>query len=122
MSAIGAVVSMVAHHKVIALRYDLLPVVFVALKSLRHVVVSYRHVVHENKSVLNSESIALFSDHSFHERLVGIDGVIEHDDVATSRLAKSVDEFIDNQSVLIDQRWRHALAFDACYLETESHD
>ncbi|SUZ90717.1 uncharacterized protein METZ01_LOCUS43571 [marine metagenome] len=67
MSAIGAVVPVVAHYKVIALRHDLLPVVFVAPKSLSYVVVSYRRVVHEDVSVLNSESIALFGNDSFYE-------------------------------------------------------
>ena len=54
--------------------------------------------------------------------LSGIERVIEHDDVAASRNAPPIRQLVDDQPVLIRERRRHALAFDARDLKAERDD
>ena len=48
--------------------------------------------------------------------------VVEHHDVADLRLADPVGQLVDDQPILIRERRRHALAFDARDLEAERDD
>ena len=63
-----------------------------------------------------------FGDDPLHERLLGLERVVEHDDVADLRVADAVRELVDDQAILILQRRRHAHAFDARDLEAERDD
>ena len=69
-----------------------------------------------------AHGVAFLGDHALHERLLRIERVVQHDDVAAPRLADAVDELVDDQPILILERRRHALAFDARDLEPERDD
>ena len=122
VAAVGAVVPVVSHHEVVALGNDLRSEVVVAAVLRRDVVVAERHVVHVHASVHDADDVVLLRDHPLDERLVGVDRVVEHHDVAAPRVGQPVGQFVDDQPVLVGQRRRHALALDARDLEAEGHD
>ena len=122
VAAVGAVVPMVAHDEVVALRNDLRAPVVVAAVVLGNVVVVQRDVVHVHTPVDDADRIVLLRDHPLDEGLVGIERVVEHDDVAAARLADAIHQLVDDEPVLIFERRRHAAALDACDLESEGDD
>ncbi len=63
-----------------------------------------------------------FGDHALDERLVGVERVVEHHDIAALRIGEAIGELVDDQPILIGQRRRHALAFDPRDLEAERDD
>ena len=81
-----------------------------------------RDVVDVDVAVDDADGVAFFGDDPLDERLVRIERVVEHHDVAAARLADPVDQLVDDQPILILQRRRHALALDARDLKTERHD
>src|SRR5579872_6711216 len=113
VTAVGAVVPMVAHHEVVALRNHLGAPVVMATELCRHVVVLERDVVHVYAPVHDAHRVAFLGDDALDERFVRVERVIQHDDVAPARLADPVDQLVYDESVLILEGWRHALAFDA---------
>jgi ferritin len=122
VAAVGAVVPVVAHHEVVAFLHHLRAPVVVPAVLGRHVVVLERDVLHVHSPVHDLYLLALFRDHPLDERLVRVDRVVEHHDVASARVAQSIDELVDDQPVLVFERGRHALAFDTRHLEAERHD
>ena len=97
-------------------------VIVVAAELLRHEVVGHRHVIDETRSVDDAHVFAFFGDHPLDERLVRVDRVVEHHDVAAPRRAQAVGQLVHDQAVLVGKRGRHALTFDAGDLEAEGHD
>ena len=88
----------------------------------RHEVVVDRHVVAVDAAVDDPDLVAFLRDDPLDERLVRVERVVEHHDVADLRLADAVGELVDDQAILIGERRRHALAFDAGDLEAERDD
>ena len=68
------------------------------------------------------DRVALFRDHALDERLVGVQRVVEHDNVAAAGLADAIDELVHDEPVLVFERRRHALALDARDLDAERDD
>ena len=122
MAAVGAVVPVVAEHEVVALWNHLRAPVVMRAIVLGHEVVLHRRFVHEDVAVDDAHGVALFGNHALHERLVRIDGVVEHHDIAVMRLADAIGQLVHDQPVLILERGRHAHAFDARDLEPEGDD
>jgi hypothetical protein len=87
-----------------------------------HEVVAHRHVVHVDTTVDDAHGVAFFGDDALDERLVRVERVVEHHDVAALRRGEAIAELVDDQPILIGQRRRHALAFDARDLEAERDD
>ena len=122
MAAVGAVVAVVAHDEVVALLHDLRAPVVVAAEFGRHVVVVQRDVVDVDVAVHDPDRVAFPGDHALDEHLLGVERVVEHDDVARTRLAELVDQLVDDQAIVILERRRHAQAVDARHLEAERDD
>src|SRR6185369_266691 len=68
------------------------------------------------------DGVAFLRDDAFDEGLLRIERVIQHDDVAATRLADPVDQLVDDQAILILERRRHAEALHARHLEQERDD
>jgi hypothetical protein len=113
---------MVAHHEVIALRHDRGSEIIVAAVLRRHEVVLHWHVIHEHAAVDDANLIAFLGNHALDERLVRVERVVEHDDVAASRDAPAICQLIDDEPVLVRERWGHALAFDTRDLKAKRDD
>src|SRR5215510_3886938 len=122
VTAVGAVVAVIAHDEVVALLNDLRTPVVVAAEFLRDVVVLQRDAVDVDMPVHDPDRVALFGDHALDEHLLGVQRVVEHHDVAGTRIANLVDELVDDQAVVIFERRRHAEAVDAGHLEAERDD
>ena len=60
-------------------------------------------------AVDDADLVAFFGDDPLHERLLGLQRVVEHHDVADLRIADAVGELVDDQAILILERRRHAL-------------
>ncbi len=73
-------------------------------------------------AVEDADGVAFFRDDPLDERLVRIERVVQHHDVAAPRVADAVDQLVDDQPVLILQRRRHAEPLDTGDLESERHD
>src|SRR5262245_45703796 len=67
VTAVGAVVPMIAHDEVVALGDHLRPPFVVAAILGGHVVVMERNVVHVDTPVYDSDGIAFFGNDSLHE-------------------------------------------------------
>src|SRR5262245_58365429 len=122
VTAVGAVFPVITHHEVVTLGYDRRAEIVVAAELRRDESVVHRDIVHVHAAVHDSDGIAFFGNHALDERLVWIERVIEHDDVAAARSAYPIDELVDDQAILIFQRRRHAQAFDSRDLEAEGDD
>ena len=122
MTAVGAVVPVIAHHEVVALRHHLWPPVVVAAVLARDEGIVHRHVVAEHAAVDNADLIAFFRDHTLDERLLRVERVVQHHDVADVRLADAIRQLVHNQAVLIGQGGRHAQTLYPGDLEAEGHD
>src|SRR5262245_5089830 len=122
VAAIGAVVAVIAHDEVVALLHDLRAPIVVAAKSGWHVVIAERTIVHVHPAVDDSDSVPFLCDHALYEHLFGIDGVIEHHDVARPRFSQLVHELADDEPVVILECRLHAHTIDARDLKSERHD
>src|SRR5712691_1243744 len=122
VAAVGAVVPVIAHHEVVALGHDGGTEVVVAPELGRDEPIVHRHVVHVHTPVDDAHGVAFLGDDALDERLVRVERVVEHHDVAAARRAHPVHELVDDQPVLVFERRRHAQALDACHLEAEGDD
>jgi hypothetical protein len=120
--AVGAVVAVVAHHEVIAFVDDLRAEVIVAAVVGRHEAVVERHVIAVDPAADDADLIPFFRDDALDERLLRLQRIVEHHDVADLRIADPVGELVDDEAILILQRRRHAHALDAGHLEAERDD
>ena len=122
MAAVGAVVPVVAHHEIVPFRHDLGSPVVVAAVLARHVRVGERHVIDEHLPVDHLHRIALLGDDALNERLLGLERVVQHDDVAALRGDQAVHQLVDDEPILVFERRGHALALNACHLDAEGDD
>src|SRR5687767_13779981 len=113
---------MVTHHEVVAVWNTRGRVVVVALELLRHEVIVHRYVVDVDDPVDDAYVFAFFCDHTLDERLIRVDGVVEHHDIAAARLADAIGQLVHDQAVLIGERRRHALPFDTGNLKAKGDD
>ena len=113
---------MVAHHEVVAFGDDLGAPVVVAAELVRHVAVLERHLVSVHAAVDDADLIARFGDDALDERLLRVDRIVEHHDIADPRIREPVRQLVDDEPVLVLERRRHALALDARNLEAERDD
>ena len=122
MTAVGAVVPVIPHDEVVPLWNHLRPPIFVAAVLAGDVIVANRYVVDVYLAVHDAHRISFFTDDPLDERLVRVEGVEEHHDVASTGFADAVNEFVDDEAVLVLEGGRHALALDSRDLESESDD
>ena len=123
MAAVGTVVPVVTHHKVIRLLNNLWAVILMASELRRHEEVGLEYFVDIYLAVLNPHGVTLFGDDTFNERLVGIARVKQHNDVAPLGLTKeAVGCFVHDQSILILKGQLHAFTLDPRHLEAEGDD
>src|SRR4051812_22547527 len=86
------------------------------------VVVVQRDVVHVHAAVHDADGVPLARDHALHEHLLGVERIVEHDDIAGPGLAELVHQLVDDQPVVILERRRHAQAVHPRHLKPERHD
>src|SRR5262245_13581790 len=73
VTAVGAVVAVIAHYEVVTLGNHLRAPVVVAAEFAGHVVVFERDVVHVDAAIDDPDRVALFGNHALDERLLGIE-------------------------------------------------
>ena len=89
----------------------------------RHEEVRLQLFVYVYAAVLDAHAISGFCDHALHKRLVGVPGVIEHHDVpGLWHPEESIGRLVDDQTILVLERWLHTLALDPSHLDAEGDD
>src|SRR6266576_464440 len=122
MTAVGAVVAVVAHHEVIPLGYHGRTKIVMAAVLGQHEIVPQQYVVDVDAAVDDAERVAFLGDDPLDKRPRRVRGIVVHDDIPASRLADAIAKLVDNQPVLIFERRLHGVPLVSRDLEEERDD
>src|ERR1700677_1203630 len=88
----------------------------------RNVVFVQCFAVHIHLSAVDTDAISGYSDYAFYVALGRIARIAENDDISTGNRLQPIDEFVDEDALLVFKRRHHAGAFDFYRLVDEYDD